>query len=151
MVNSTEEGLVFWDRGDGRTTAKSRNRNICIFNPENIADINFTLDFKGTLNQKGLINNSRQPVKQLSIEKNNINVKIKANTPFESSFYSFQYDDLKTNNTFKFKIVVLPLKHEMLSCFETYYRILPPKRCFEITTEDDLVFNPGCQEKESCP
>lgn len=111
-ISGSEE----WDRGDGSSKAKSRIRNIIVFNNDNLEYIdNIEFTFDDYLKQEYLKTDGE--IEAITSGKK-IKAKIK-NIEGKSNFYKITYND-DSKAKFEFKIV-------MLQCSESYFESIKAK------------------------
>lgn len=132
---------VEWDKGEGTSKAKSRIRNIIVFNENNLdeIDLNFTFDDwlkREYINEKGIIGDLKATT---SGKKLNVTLKI---DEFKSKFYKVVYKTEKMK--FEFKIVVLNFNKKYLEAIKSKYTLVVKKNesYISINTNDStIVFN----------
>lgn len=142
----TEEGLEYWERGEGESKAKKRKRHIIIFNPSQLTDISLNFNFNSYLKKDSLQN-------RLGNTGTISGKKIKISHQFEAekvNFFSVVYKESGAN--FEFKIAVAPFTSEFLHSIRSNYLIETKrnKQCIKVLySGETLVLNDGAeQEKE---
>lgn len=133
-ISGSEE----WDREEGTSKAKSRIRNIIVFNEEKKEKVDLEFLFDDTLHKEFLKTEGE-------IEAVTSGKKIKAVISCEndSNFYRIVYKNDK-NVKFEFKIVMLRCDEKYLESIKTKYSIIIKQKSKYIsinTNESNLVFN----------
>ncbi|CAG9344063.1 AAA-like domain protein [Clostridium perfringens NCTC 8239] len=132
---------VEWDKEEGTSKAKSRTRNIIVFNENNLKeiDLEFTFDDKlkkEYIHEKGIIGDLKV---NTSGRKLNVNLKV---DEFKSNFYKVVYKPEKMK--FEFKIVVLNFNKKYLEGIKSKYTLVVKKNesYISINTNDSkIIFN----------
>lgn len=133
------DGSEEWDREEGNTKAKSRIRNIIVFNKEIIDEIELEFSFDDTL-YKGFLS-FEGDVKALTSGK-----KIRAtlkNCTGNANFYKIAYKNDK-NVTFQFRIAVVCCAERYFESIKTKYSINVKGKSSYIainTNDSSIVFN----------
>lgn len=128
-----------WDREEGASKAKSRIRNIIIFNEDRNKEIEAEFPFDGLLSKEFL-----KPEGELTAVTSG--KKIKAtfkNCDSDANFYKITYKNDK-NIKFEFRIVVVNCNEKYFESIKTKYSIIINKKYSYIlinTNESDIVFN----------
>lgn len=126
-----------WDREEGASKAKSRIRNIIVFNEEAKEDIELEFTFDGTLYKDSLSTDG-------DIEVLISGKKIKAtihNCAGNANFYKIAY---KKDVKFEFRIVVVDFNEKYFNSIKTKYSVVikGKNRYISINTNDSsIVFN----------
>lgn len=132
--------LLVWDREEGTSKAKSRIRNIIVFNEEGKDDLDIEFAFDGTLYKEFLFKSEGD------IEASTSGKKIKAmmhNCSGDANFYKITYKNDK-NIKFEFRIVVVGFNERYFESIKTRYSIIVKGRNSYIsinTNESTIVFN----------
>lgn len=138
-------GSEEWDRGDGTSKAKSRIRNIIVFNKDNleyIDDIEFT--FSDSLKQEYLKTDGEV---EAIISGKKIKAKIK-NIEGKSNFYKITYND-DSKAKFEFKIVMLQCSENYFENIKTKFTICYKKNKYiSINTNDSSIVLNSLANKE---
>lgn len=132
---------VEWDKEEGTSKAKSRTRNIIVFNENNLEeiDLEFTFDDKlkkEYIHEKGIVGDLKATT---SGRKLNVTLKV---DEFKSNFYKVVYKPEKMK--FEFKIVVLNFNKKYLEVIKSKYTLVVKKNesYISINTNDStIIFN----------
>ncbi|MDU5774682.1 MAG: DNA phosphorothioation-dependent restriction protein DptH [Clostridium perfringens] len=132
---------VEWDKEEGTSKAKSRTRNIIVFNENNLEeiDLEFTFDDKlkkEYIHEKGIVGDLKATT---SGRKLNVTLKV---DEFKSNFYKVVYKPEKMK--FEFKIVVLNFNKKYLEAIKSKYTLVVKKNesYISINTNDStIIFN----------
>ncbi|EIF6288538.1 DNA phosphorothioation-dependent restriction protein DptH [Clostridium perfringens] len=132
---------VEWDKEEGTSKAKSRTRNIIVFNENNLEEINLEFTFddklkKEYIHEKGIIGDLKATT---SGRKLNVTLKV---DEFKSNFYKVVYKPEKMK--FEFKIVVLNFNKKYLEAIKSKYTLVVKKNesYISINTNDStIIFN----------
>ncbi len=141
VINSTPEGLIYWDKSDGESSAKLRRRNICIFNPEKLEEVTLDFEFTGTIYSRGRNVTTSFHIDQLSTSGKTLTAKIKVDDSNELKLHKFGYNDPNSSNKFVFKVLILPFDESLFSGIKTYYAIDNNKAIIEVNPDRNIVFN----------
>ena len=147
IINTTPEGSIYWDKADGDSAAKSRRRNICMFNPEQLKEVTFCFEFTGRIYSHGRKGMKNIHIDQLSTSGKVLTAKIKVDCSKGLELYKFGYDDPNSNNSFIFKIMILPFEESLLSGVKTCYVLDTNKPILEVNPDGNIIFNDCDREK----
>jgi len=151
LIGQTQEGLLFWDKADGETSAKSRRRNIVIFNPDHQQSCTFKTEFTGRVYRDGLKGSKSIPADQLTTSGKLIHVNVKILSPSNVEFKYFEYNDPYSNHRFTFEIVVFPFATDWLQGIKTCYSIDHTQKTMIVAPEDHIRFNENTRGKKEVP
>ena len=132
-------GSADWDREQGTSKAKSRLRNIIVFNPQCKEEIELEFSFDGFLSKEGL---SKEGEVEASTSGKKIKIKI-LNCSDDAHFYKISYKNEK-NVKFEFRIAVVCFEEKYLESIKTRFSIKCKKKnsCIEINTNNSsIIFN----------
>lgn len=128
-----------WDKEEGNSKAKSRIRNIIVFNEEGKEDIELEFSFDDNLYKEFLQTDG-------DIEASNSGKKIKAvlhNCNENANFYKITYKNDK-NIKFEFRIVVVCFNERYLESIKTKYSVIVKGKNSYVainTNDSSIVFN----------
>lgn len=128
-----------WDKEEGNSKAKSRIRNIIVFNEEGKEDIELEFSFDDILYKEFLQTDG-------DIEASNSGKKIKAvlhNCNENANFYKITYKNDK-NIKFEFRIVVVCFNERYLESIKTRYSVIVKGKNSYVainTNDSSIVFN----------
>ena len=136
---------VDWDREEGNTKAKSRIRNMIIFNEEQKDIIQLEFTFDGYIEKEYIKHNA-------DIESTSSGKKIKAklkNCSNGTRFFKIVYKNDK-NVKFEFRIVVVSFNEKYLESIKTTFSIICEKKyaCIRVNTNDNRVTFNGFEENQ---
>lgn len=130
---------VDWDREEGTSKAKSRLRNMIIFNEEKKEEIELEFSFDGFVSKEGL-----KPEGQLEASTSGKKIKAKLlNCDENANFYKITYTNDKKIK-FEFRIVVVCFNEKYLESIKTNFSISYGKKNSFIrinTNNSSVVFN----------
>ncbi len=115
-IKSTKENIIHWDNPDGNTKAKSRKRNIIIFNPDNLQNINLELKFDDYLKKEYLLKPKINDNITLSGKKLNININC---LDLSKKIIVIKFGNDKQK--YDFKIVVLNIPEMLIKELKSKY------------------------------
>lgn len=148
-LKETDNGLFYWERAEGLTKAKSRIRNIIIFNPNSQDSIQLDFYFSNHLKKQFLDLKSIIDVDIVGIDiaGKKLKVHIQPKTG-KANFVNIVYNYKEQKVKFVFKIVVLECNEKMLENVKTCYSIIPKEELIIINHEEQvLVINPAGDEE----
>ena len=132
---------VEWDKEEGTSKAKSRTRNIIVFNEENLSEIELQFTFDDKLKKEFINEKSKIGEFKASVSGRKLKVVLKVDD-LKSNFYKVVYKTEKLK--FEFKIVVLNCKPKYLESIKSKYSLVVKKNngYISINTNDStVVFN----------
>ncbi|MBQ3423059.1 MAG: DNA phosphorothioation-dependent restriction protein DptH, partial [Romboutsia sp.] len=132
-------GSADWDREQGASKAKSRLRNIIVFNPQCKEEIELEFSFDGFLKREWV---SKEGEAEVSTSGKKIKVKL-TDCSYDTHFYKITCKNDK-GVKFEFRIVVVCFEEKYLESIKTRFSIKYKKNksCIEINTNDSsVVFN----------
>lgn len=132
---------VEWDKEEGASKAKSRTRNIIVFNEENSSEIELEFTFDDRLKKEFINEKSKVGEFEASVSGRKLKVVLKVDD-LKSNFYKVIYKTEKLK--FEFKIVVLNCKPKYLESIKSKYSLVVKKNdgYISINTNDStVVFN----------
>ncbi len=148
-VNCSEE-LVIWQKLEGETQAKSRIKNIIIFNNEKLNTVTLEFSFSEHLRQVNLECDNKQEAKASTTGKK---LKVEINHELNNASFSIiKYQDKALSNSkYVFKILVIDFEEEVFKNFKTNYNIFikGKERYLLINSEEDIIINPSGIEEVS--
>lgn len=130
-----------WDKEEGHTKAKSRTRNIIVFNEDGMDSVDLEFQFDDYLKNEFL-----KAEGDLNTRTSGKKIKVSINKSENGvSFYKVIYKNEK-NLRFQFKIVMLELNEEYFDSIKTKFSIVMKRKkdpYISIDTDDsNIVFNP---------
>ncbi|MHC1682279.1 MAG: DNA phosphorothioation-dependent restriction protein DptH [Clostridiaceae bacterium] len=134
-----------WDKEEGTSKAKSRIRNIIIFNRHNEETIDLDLSFDDFLKKESLIIEGDL---EASISGKKIKVKLK-NVDGVADFYKIKYTS-DNNEKFEFKILMVDFHEKYIDNIKTKYSVVikPKIKYLTINTnENEIVINEFEEQK----
>lgn len=141
------KGLMYWEKGDGTTTAKERKRNIIIFNHNQETDIRLTFRFDRHLRKEHL-HTQFSDVAWISGKKIVATIKIESSS---TKFTKFQYEE--EGVAYTFKVAVVNCIEEFFSPIKTRYLLEVKKKEQYIKIsgfEKSITFNPSGDQEVNC-
>lgn len=132
-------GTADWDREQGTSKAKSRLRNIIVFNPEGKEEIELEFSFDGHLSKEWL---KAEGNAEATTSGKKIKIKL-TDCSYDTHFYKITYKNDK-NVKFEFRIAVVCFEEKYLESIQTIFSIKYKKNnsCIEINTnENSVIFN----------
>ncbi|MCR6514273.1 DNA phosphorothioation-dependent restriction protein DptH [Clostridium sp. LY3-2] len=136
-VNSSVE----WDKPEGTSKAKSRTRNIIVFNEDNAEEIELEFNFDDKVKKEYIKEKSIVGDLEATTSGKKLKVKLKIDA-LKSNFYKIVYNPDKLK--FEFKIVVLNFNARYLENIKSKYSLVVKKNGSYIsinTNESTIVFN----------
>lgn len=128
-----------WDRAEGKTKAKSRIRNIIVFNEENDDSVNIEFKFDDYLKNEYLKSEG-----EIQAETSGKRIKAVLNKSQEGvSFYKLTYKNEK-NIRFQFKILMIACNKKYFEGIKTKYSIVMKRKNHYVsvnTNDSNIVFN----------
>jgi len=150
-----EQNLTFWDKPLNERAAGERKRQIVIFNPTNMKEIDLTVsfDFTGNVNslQNKYLTKENQSIKHLETNAKRKNIKVKISMlDKESIFVRFNYKhNKKATLGAEFFIAVLPVEPIFIENYKTRYVVNTKQSALELKYEDEnIYFGSGLSEKK---
>lgn len=140
-----EKSNIEWDREEGTSKAKSRLRNLILFNEEKKETIELEFNFDGMLSKEFL--SAEGDIKAITSGK-----RIKAtinNCDGDANFYKIMYKNDK-GIKFEFRIVVVCFSQNYLESIKTKYSIIVKKNGSYIsvnTNDSSIIFNEYAQNQ----
>ena len=130
-----------WDKEEGRSKAKSRIRNVIVFNESGAETVEVEFTFDDHLSK----NNVKVEFGELDVNVSGKRIKASLkNTPGQANFYRITYKDEK-NVKFEFKIIMVDCDEKYLESIKTNFSIVMKKKnnyYIEVkTNEPSIVFN----------
>ena len=128
-----------WDKEEGTSKAKSRIRNVIVFNENRAEEVNLEFYFDDSLS-KGIITKVEGEV-EVSISRKKLIVTIK-DVEGKSNFYKVEYSDGKVK--FQFKIVMLKCNEKYIESIKSRFSLVVKKKeqYISINTNDSsITFN----------
>lgn len=134
-----------WDKEEGRSKAKSRIRNVIVFNESGAETVEVEFTFDDHLSK----NNVKVEFGELDVNVSGKRIKASLkNTPGQANFYRITYKDEK-NVKFEFKIIMVDCDEKYLESIKTNFSIVMKKKnnyYIEVkTNEPSIVFNEFAQ------
>ena len=151
---SLQKGIEVWDRSVTETASGKRKRNIIIFNPEAISEIEFRIDFElqgkiTRMDAAHLTHDIKDENKlNLNVGKNYISGMI-TSTKDKPLFFKLKYQhEKKTALGAEFNVLVVPFQAHFLKDIKSSYAIESKKELVALNYEDGkLSFGDGPSEK----
>lgn len=149
------KGCELWDRSITETTAGKRKRNIIIFNPEGVSEVDFRIDFE----LQGKINKMDPAYLTVDIKdssKLNINVGknyisgVATNSAVKPLYFKIKYQhEKKAALSAEFNVLIVPFPSRFLDDIKSSYTIETKKEYISLNYEEGkLSFGEGPSEKE---
>ncbi|MFD0824426.1 DNA phosphorothioation-dependent restriction protein DptH [Neobacillus sp. M.A.Huq-85] len=147
--------LIYWDKPLSETSSGKRKRQIIIFNPDQLDEIELQVSFNLIGNIKTLssdyitIQNTFTKKVMADVKNKNISVKV-VNEKGKVTFVKFAYKhDGKAALGGEFSIAVIPCDPIYLDSYKSKYALNPGKGYIELHyEEDELTFNNGMDLKK---
>lgn len=151
---SVHKGIEVWDRSITESAAGKRKRNIIIFNPDSVSELDFRIDFE----LQGKINKMDAAFLTLDIkDESKLNVNVGKNyiagnimsSSVKPLFLKLKYQhEKKAALGAEFNILIVPFKAHFLKDIKSSYGIEPKKEFIALNYEDgSLSFGDGPSEK----
>ncbi|NMA91045.1 MAG: DNA phosphorothioation-dependent restriction protein DptH [Amphibacillus sp.] len=141
----TVKKLEHWDKSLNERAAGKRKRQIIIFNPEQVDEIELTISFAFTGNVTSLSDEfltfGKQSVKHLEVDakRKNLHVKVKTREK-ESVFVNFGYKhNKKVALGAEFFIAVLPIDSSYIEQYKTQYVVNVRRQAIELKYEGNKI------------
>lgn len=146
--------VTIWDRPDGESKAKQRNRNIIIFNRDKLNTVGFKVKFDTYLSKSSfkVIDKKISPFVNLVVSGKKAIFNIDVNTK-ETTLLKIKYDDDKIK--YQFNICIVSCSEEILENFKTSYKVVVNSNkskmsALLISTDDDkIILNPKGNNKST--
>lgn len=135
------DGLEFWERAEGTTTAAERKRHIIIFNPNHQETVNYTLEFDKALKQSAISVGQKS---KIIAEQQSKYIKLKIDDcGKEAVIGQLVYDDKNASGQYIFNIAVLPFYPDVLASHRSTYLVKGQARTQRIRFNADniIIFN----------
>jgi len=145
------DGLEYWERAEGTTTAAKRKRHIIIFNENHAETIVHTLEFDKTLRQKSIKVVGKKSNIVAEQRSKQIKITIK-DCVKETTIGQVTYKDENTSGKYVFNIAVLPFPSTVLSSHSSTYLVKgqPRTQRLRFKAENIIVFNENGNDQERC-
>ncbi|MBE6048929.1 MAG: DNA phosphorothioation-dependent restriction protein DptH [Clostridium sp.] len=129
-------GTPDWDREQGTSKAKSRLRNIIVFNPDGKDEVELEFSFDGYLSKEWLKTEGKA---KATTSGKKIKVKLE-DCSYGTNFYKITYKNEK-NIKFEFRIAVVCFEQRYLESIQTTFSIKYKKNssCIQINTNENFV------------
>ncbi|MCM3741907.1 DNA phosphorothioation-dependent restriction protein DptH [Oceanobacillus luteolus] len=140
-----EQDLTIWEKPLNERAAGKRKRQIVIFNPHDMQEIDLTISFNFTGNVTSLENQyltiGNQSIKHLNTEVKRKNIKVKINTLNKDSvFVRFSYKhNKKATLGAEFSIAILPIDPEYIDAYKTRYIVNIKQSALELKYDDEHI------------
>lgn len=145
---NVNEKLVIWDKPLKESTSSGRRkRQVIIFNPEHLSEINLQIGFNiegGNVNRLSkeyfsLGKGTDDEDTNITIGKTNINIGFE-NIKGKVKFFKFTYKhNNKTSLGAEFNIAILPIEPELLDSIKTNYQVGTNRKVIEIVYEGNEI------------
>lgn len=137
------DSLTIWDRAEGDSKAKSRKRNIIIFNNDKLDNVNFEIKFDTHLKKVDFkLDKKTSSFINVTTGGKKAQVSIDVNTK-ETTFAKIVYNDSKVK--YDFKVCIVSCSENILDSIKTNYEVvIKPKVKMLVTNTDDnkIMINP---------
>jgi DNA phosphorothioation-dependent restriction protein DptH len=135
----TQEKLIYWERGDKEQGPGARKRNIIVFNPDKLQDINISFGFDGKLYYEYI---TSKKTKGVTVSGTNLNIYIEHN-PGNSTFREVSYKHKnQSKSAYSFKIAVLECQPESISKLKSKYFVGVKEKSLLLDFEErELLIN----------
>jgi len=141
------DGLTFWERGEGDTTAAKRRRHIIIFNPNFADKVPHTLNFDQVVKQSAISIKGQKNKFVAMREGKNIVVTI-SECGKQAVIGTVTYNDENASGKYDFNIAVLPFEPDQLNSHKSTYLIKGKRVRFN--ADDSIIFNDLGANLERC-
>jgi len=140
------DGLFYWERAEGATTAAKRKRHIIIFNPDHYDSVVHTLHFDKAIKQAAIQTGKKSKI--LADQQNKqIRLTIK-DCGEQAAIGQVTYDDENASGKYIFNVAVLPFSREVLESHSSTYIVKGLAKRLRFCADDLIVFNDiGVDEK----
>lgn len=136
-----------WCRPDSTSASGKRSNSIIIFNPEGEYPFNLELKFDQPTKTEGIEIYRGKDLYNVTSSGHSLKIEVSKANPNEP-ISQVNYIDKATGKTYKFKILQLPTKDQLLKNFEGNFQISNNKTRPQLMLEeaDELIFNEGIGE-----
>ena len=133
------DGLRYWERTEGTTTAAKRKRHIVIFNPDHHEVVSHTLHFNKAIKQASIKVGKKS---KIIAEQQSKQIKLTCiNCGSEAAIGQVTYDDENASGKYIFNIAVLPFSHETLESHSSTYFIKGKDQRIRFNADSLIIFN----------
>lgn len=140
-----EQNLILWNKALNEKAAGRRKRQIIIFNPDQLEEIDLTLSFNFTGNVSSLeeqyfrVPNQFKKYVNVDVKRKNVGVKIKTHQN-ENVFINFSYKhNGRVTLGAEFYIAILPIDPIYIDQFKSRYIVNTEQQAIELKYEDERV------------
>ncbi|MCD1262004.1 DNA phosphorothioation-dependent restriction protein DptH [Paenibacillus athensensis] len=141
----TEEDVLYWERAEGDSKARSRIRNIIIFNEQKLSELELQLEFDSRLHNGEIRTEPRKSRSSATVSGKRIKVNLTQTQ--ETSFFRVEY---RGSTRFDFRIAVVTCSPKLLEEQKTNYSVNVSKqgdhKIVINTDAETLIFNPASEE-----
>jgi DNA phosphorothioation-dependent restriction protein DptH len=133
----TDDGLEYWSKTEGDTTALKRRRHIIIFNPEFKDTISYSIDFDAKLKDgvsKSACVNSNVDIQ---VVHKSILIECSVLNPTEIAYVKTTYKH--KSYTFTFIILILPFEHVLIEGLKPHYLIKEIKKVLHLYLDTEVL------------
>ncbi|WP_256003488.1 FtsK/SpoIIIE domain-containing protein [Pedobacter deserti] len=142
----SDDLLVLWDKASGATVAKSRIRNLVVFNYEHRDKINITLTFDNKPRKEGFGTKINLGEHEYQISGKKIILTCTLAEPDQITYKSLVYEHPGFSAKYQFHILVLPFPEDLIKEIKPLFTIRQAKHkawYLEIAIDGALVLNDG--------
>ncbi|TYR36158.1 DNA phosphorothioation-dependent restriction protein DptH [Sphingobacterium phlebotomi] len=144
-VSCNTDDVTLWKRTDGSTTAKKRQYNCILFNPEQRENISLEIKFDQRTKNQGIAYRG----KALNVQTSGFNLIITflGSDNDTSPFHLVEYKDPDSGKKYTFRLLHVHFESYYLAQFETIFLLKSSTTEPALSVQDDntLVFNEGAQ------
>jgi DNA phosphorothioation-dependent restriction protein DptH len=142
----SDDFLVLWDKASGASVAKSRIRNILVFNYEHREKINLTLNFDNKPKKEGFGIKVNLTEEEYQISGKKIILTCHLAQPEKIIYKSLIYEHPGFSAKYQFHILIMPFPEDMIKELKPLFIIKQAKQkswYFEIAIDGTLMLNSG--------
>ncbi len=134
------EGVLYWERPEGESKARSRVRNIIVFNKDCLQEIVLELTFDRFVTNSNLKIESKSEASAIATGK-----KIRVHVCHQKGSTGFSKINYKDDNIkYEFRIVTVECEEKVLADIKTNYSInFKEKLIITRLSDNELIINPG--------
>ncbi len=137
------DSLTMWDRAEGETKAKSRKRNIIIFNKDKLDNVNFEIQFDTHLKRVDFkLDKKTSSFVNITTGGKKAQVSINVDSK-QTTFAKIPYNDGKVK--YDFKVCVVSCSEDILENIKTNYEVVIKSKMKMLVTntdDDKIILNP---------
>ena len=134
-------GLEFWSRKEGVTSAASRKLHIIVFNPGKESEVEVELAFEAGVKQSALRTASSA---NIAVEAKGRSIIVRSKECDSKSIVDqFTYTDPEASGKYVFNIAIIPISSDVMSLHKSTYKVngQPSRRRLQLHYDGFLVLN----------